>query len=208
MNPPRFPRAKWARQVAREFLLRNGIVMPPVDAEALVRSLAEVVVFEHPEWDGFTVYDVQRGLHVVHINVALAVDGRRRFTWAHELGHIVLGHLRDYDCNRLPAQFLRVLDREADIFASELLMPRCWIDKFVPAPCDARSMGKLKDMFGVSWEALIARLGELGIQEATESQRLIATYRDHRSGDEWSGLWARSRARAQNSPRADGGLTQ
>lgn len=169
--------------------------MPPVDAEALVRSVAEVVLFEHPEWDGFSLYDVGRDVHIVHINAALAVDGRLRFTWAHELGHIVLGHLRDYDCSRLPEEYLRVLDREADVFASELLMPREWVQKYVPTPCDRRSIAKLKEFFGVSWGAFVTRLDELRIQSAAESRTMLEEQAKARERPKSQDLWLRSRAR-------------
>lgn len=43
---------------------------------------------------------------------------RNRFTIAHEIGHLVLGHLcsKDSSC--------RTTEREADLFASNLLMPK------------------------------------------------------------------------------------
>lgn len=52
--------------------------------------------------------------------------GRRRFTIAHELGHIFLGHLlidskgaRTFDTSRPQ------IEQEADVFASRLLAPAC-----------------------------------------------------------------------------------
>jgi hypothetical protein len=57
-----------------------------------------------------------------------AHSGRIPFTIAHEIGHIVLNHLIDFDQTRLSRGGLTddeyyVLEREADLFASELLMP-------------------------------------------------------------------------------------
>lgn len=53
---------------------------------------------------------------------------RIRWTIAHEIGHIVLGHLHDFDktaINRggLNSSEYEVLEKEADFFASELLAP-------------------------------------------------------------------------------------
>lgn len=43
---------------------------------------------------------------------------RNRFTIAHEIGHLVLGHLCSKDSSS------RTTEREADLFASNLLMPK------------------------------------------------------------------------------------
>lgn len=52
--------------------------------------------------------------------------GRRRFTIAHELGHIVLGHVGRYAlCNREPSPADNPVEHEANVFASRLLAPAC-----------------------------------------------------------------------------------
>lgn len=53
--------------------------------------------------------------------------GRKKWTFAHELGHRVLGHYQDFDLSiktSILEEDLRILEREADIFASHLLAPR------------------------------------------------------------------------------------
>lgn len=51
---------------------------------------------------------------------------RRRFTVAHELGHILLGHIGEYELiNREPSPNDNPIEREANVFASRLLAPAC-----------------------------------------------------------------------------------
>lgn len=52
--------------------------------------------------------------------------GRLRFTIAHELGHIILGHVGIYELvNREPSPSDNPIEQEANIFASRLLCPAC-----------------------------------------------------------------------------------
>jgi Zn-dependent peptidase ImmA (M78 family) len=101
---------------------------------------------------------------------------RLRFTYAHELAHIILKHFVEFDVLNLTPAEIRILDREADIFASELLMPEEWMRQYANPPCSARELGRLKGLFEVSWEALIRRLDELGIQPAYVSRVYLREY--------------------------------
>lgn len=52
--------------------------------------------------------------------------GRSRFTIAHELGHILLGHVGKYELvKREPAPSDNPMEQEANVFASRLLAPAC-----------------------------------------------------------------------------------
>lgn len=64
---------------------------------------------------------------------------RRRFTLAHEIGHIVLGH---YEM----AHAEPVMERQADIFAAEILMPVQEFRRVAPFMDDAG----IAEYFGVS----------------------------------------------------------
>lgn len=51
---------------------------------------------------------------------------RRRFTIAHELGHILLGHVGEHELiNREPSPSDNPIEQEANVFASRLLSPAC-----------------------------------------------------------------------------------
>lgn len=52
--------------------------------------------------------------------------GRMRFTVAHELGHILLGHVGKYDLvSREPSSKDNSIEQAANVFASRLLAPAC-----------------------------------------------------------------------------------
>ena len=78
---------------------------------------------------------------------------RNRFSIAHEIGHFVLGHSFREDIFSLSSKDPREI--EANIFASELLMPYEWIKK------DIKSGNKIPDLakkYWVSEEAVGWRL--------------------------------------------------
>lgn len=51
---------------------------------------------------------------------------RQRFTAAHELGHIMLGHVGKYKLvNREPSPNDNPIEQAANVFASRLLAPAC-----------------------------------------------------------------------------------
>lgn len=75
--------------------------------------------------DGFTTYIA--GSPVIFYNDALPVE-RCRFTVAHELGHIILSHVRPGNVtaiNREPSPSDSTHEQEANVFASRLLAPAC-----------------------------------------------------------------------------------
>lgn len=60
---------------------------------------------------------------------------RIRFTLAHEIGHIVLGHFIEFEGTRMDVDLLtkaehKVLETEADAFAAELLAPKTIIRRY------------------------------------------------------------------------------
>lgn len=77
--------------------------------------------------DGFTTYD---GLYSIAYNDLIRSPGRIRFTLMHEIGHIYLKHLEEFEqtvlargYNGLSEWEYGVLELEAGIFASEVLSP-------------------------------------------------------------------------------------
>lgn len=80
--------------------------------------------------DGFTLRDSAGGLYVYYNERCTAQ--RIRFTLAHELGHIVMGHLSDggggvqYSARNIePLEVRDPAERAANVFASRLLAPAC-----------------------------------------------------------------------------------
>lgn len=89
---------------------------------------------------------------------------RRRFTVAHELGHFVMHRARaaefrcDTDSVHSGSDTLVVMEREANVFAGNLLMPGDLFAKSInEARIDLHFLSELASRFEVSFEALCIR---------------------------------------------------
>jgi Zn-dependent peptidase ImmA (M78 family) len=128
-------RAAEIRAEAERLLARYKIVEPPVDVERIAFGEGLRIVRKRlGEIDGFVEDDV------LTVNADHART-RQRFTIAHELGHLAL-HADGTDENS---------EREADQFASALLIPR---EMLRHAVAESRDLDALRRRFNVSREAL------------------------------------------------------
>jgi len=96
--------------------------------------------------------------------LAGAPGDRLRFSVAHELGHLLLHATRTLDS----------AEREADLFAAELLTPLDAIGPAMPPTVTLRGLTMLKSSWGVSVKSLIRRAREVG---AIDQQRSTSLYR-------------------------------
>ena len=115
-----------SRDLAWEILCREKINKLPVDVLEICRRL-EIRVVQYveprPEGDGFsTIID-----GVPHIYVQKQQSRQRaRFTIAHELGHVLLGHVGKAGLvNREPSPDDDPIEQGANVFAARLLSPAC-----------------------------------------------------------------------------------
>lgn len=162
--PARVKKSK-ARQTAYSILNCFGISTPEVPVKKILKEYGRLFLFEGNCLDtkndaGFCIYNGAE--YSIYINKELS-GGVDNFAYAHELGHIVLGHFKDYDVNNLSDNQLWLLNREADIFATNLLMPEHMLQTYITTPLSVQDIGYYKTWFGVSWEAFINRLDELNI---------------------------------------------
>nr|WP_233534888.1 ImmA/IrrE family metallo-endopeptidase [Streptomyces rochei] len=107
---------------------------PPIDIEELIHSKAELQWDEWPyECDAVTFLDRARPLVVAHSG---RPETRKRFTLGHELGHIELAwHTNTIECSpeftniEMAGNSIEIatLEREANVFASHLLVPPAWL---------------------------------------------------------------------------------
>lgn len=139
----------------------------PVDLNRIADGLG-VVVAADDQLDGLSgTIQMNGGRPHVTYNPAEPLV-RQRFTIAHELGHLALGHLRDGErLLRDPAAnfssgTLPPMEREANTFAADLLMP----EKVVAFAVNERrilDIGVLAKLFGVSQVAMRYRVQHLGL---------------------------------------------
>lgn len=129
-----------ARDAAWEILIECGVSALPVRPSEICRHyswvLADYIAGERSialfglsklkeKTDGFCT--VTANHTYIFYNSSLPV-GRQRFTVAHEIGHLVLGHVGNGMAtveNREPTGTERAEERQANQFAARLLAPAC-----------------------------------------------------------------------------------
>ena len=121
---------KNARNAAWQCLIDYKVNALPVDLQRIARQAnirilrnADIQVLQ-PRESGLSLYDGQQWFVVFDETDSRQ---RRRFTVAHEFGHIFLGHALRTE-SRFARTFVKdkpVYETEADIFASRLLAPAC-----------------------------------------------------------------------------------
>jgi Zn-dependent peptidase ImmA (M78 family)/transcriptional regulator with XRE-family HTH domain len=119
---------------------RKGIIIIPVD-------LSE-------KFDGASILS-DAGCPIILINRNISND-RKRFTIAHELGHLILHVLGDF-----PIGDYRDREREANEFASEFLMPKDTIKDSLWG-LKVSSLANLKSYWLTSMASIIRRAKDLG----------------------------------------------
>ena len=123
-------RVGFARSAARRVLKKKGVTSPGTPIAEIVVDLGyRLLELDWPQGASGILLEEKK---VIAVNANHAAV-RRRFSAAHELGHICLNHDLWFDDNHLvsidspPIGGFEgrppVPEREADIFAAELLMP-------------------------------------------------------------------------------------
>lgn len=147
-----------------------GGVGPPVPVEAIAEDLLGLAINEGALAVSGLLIPARREIWV-DATEARDSPARRRFTIAHEIGHWVCqvraGAGAPIHCRLDPsagdAAPADPLEREANIFAAELLMPAGLVRVAV---ADGVWGAELEDLFGVSPPAMAWRLYNLGISSS------------------------------------------
>ncbi len=141
-NAPEKPRRDLVKKAARAFLLSSQQDSLPIDVDALytpgkyllfeaekaeeIANMSIPIDFWNNETaDAFTCF--YNGLYITIYKNKGRTAQRVRFSKAHELGHIVLKHFTEFEqpdsYSIHKSKTYQVLEREADMFAAELLAP-------------------------------------------------------------------------------------
>ena len=133
-----------------------------LESKGIIAVLVPMVEEEVARIDAFSTLAFDRPVMVLSVDKADDVF-RHRFTAAHELGHLLMhGEYTAGD----PA-----LERQADRFAAEFLMPTNVVRDELPARFDMRKLAQLSEHWGVSVQALVYRSKELGLISDSAARR-------------------------------------
>jgi Zn-dependent peptidase ImmA (M78 family) len=173
-------RRKHIRALVEDLLTKNHVRAAPVPVEDIVRSLG-VAVRKEPAPDdlsGFLVRDLKRRRAVIGVNKHHPAT-RQRFTIGHELGHFLLHEGEQVHVDRANVGFQVKLrhrlsgdgtdteEKEANLFAAELLMPARLLEHDLAhihgfSLLDEDVINELSKKYKVSCQALTFRLANLG----------------------------------------------
>ena len=162
---------------AHKFLYDFGIRWLPVSPIDIIRSQSNwrlkyvhqlsSEIGKSPEYicdyvmrskDGLAIYDVARDQYDIILNAGDEIPQTRMlWTATHEIGHIYLGHLKNYKVTSITADNLddaiyKQLEFEADIFAGEVLASK-WIMRHLDI-VDERDIAMI---CGISDDAALSR---------------------------------------------------
>lgn len=164
-----------SRTVAR-LLSGAAIDRPPVDVKALAEANGAVVISE-PEPSGSSgfLYRAAGARPLIGVN-SNHPPTRRRFTIAHELGHLLLHANDGVHFDEVVVKLRAAVagtgtdehEIEANRFAAELLMPAEFLESDLSSiqdKCadDEAVIAQLAKRYGVSPQAMAIRLSSLGL---------------------------------------------
>jgi Zn-dependent peptidase ImmA (M78 family) len=133
---------------------------PPVPVDKIAEKLElRVIPFKFPDSISGVLRKGKKAIGVNEAHHAI----RQRFTIAHEIGHFVLNHGNDEDMvdGSFNGGGSNGIEREANAFASFLLMPREWVlDRHKKIGLDPKKLAK---EFNVSEQAMTIKLLELDL---------------------------------------------
>lgn len=149
---------KTARDKTWRLIVDLGISALPIRPGAICKKLGISVRFGDlpPDNDGISFLAGDKPVIVVSRWVPLP---RQRFTAAHELGHILLGHVGKYELvNREPSPSDNPIEQAANVFASRLLAPAC-----VLWGCGATSPEQIARLCDISLQAAQFRADRMNV---------------------------------------------
>lgn len=122
---------KQVRKIAQRVMAKYKL-HPPIDMECIIQEKGIICIEENlgTNADGYS--DLKDSNLKIVLNSAIQYEPRRRFTLAHELGHIFISWHSDVTLCVTDNEYsehnkLDIQEHEANVFASEILMPTEWV---------------------------------------------------------------------------------
>jgi Zn-dependent peptidase ImmA (M78 family)/DNA-binding XRE family transcriptional regulator len=169
---PRLPRLAGDPAVAAALTRQALGLTPDRPIGPLIRTLERhgvwvlAIPVPLPQRDACSAWAGGDGATPVLVVAATAAGDRRRFSVAHEVGHLVLHHI--------PEGAPHVLERQADAFAEAFLLPAAAMREVLVPPITLTTLADLKTCWGVSLQALIRRAHTLDLLTPSQYRSLSA----------------------------------
>lgn len=162
---PKKPRATYAKIKGLHYFSSLQLE-PPINPFSIINKMKNVrYSIENLDGEeGYTAYCAKTKTYKIFIDYC-KYKPRITFTAMHEIAHILLSHFEDFDYYNLTEEEEHILDKEADIFAAEILMPKEWVKR-----CNLHTLNELVNYFKVSREAIETRLKFLNMEHIIEVQ--------------------------------------
>ena len=142
-----------SRDMAWRILLDLHVTELPVKVTDVCRQLGVTVKLYDPPDDNDGCSLILNGVPIILVRRDM-YPPRQRFTTAHELGHILLGHVGQYPLvNREPQATDNPIEQAANVFAARLLAPAC-----VLWGCGVQSAADIERLCHVSRQAAEYRM--------------------------------------------------
>ncbi|MCD6594450.1 ImmA/IrrE family metallo-endopeptidase [bacterium] len=150
----------YARQLFEYIPMDN----PPVRLTPILEKFNVSLYFDDfDEIDGITMKSAKLSIIVINKNLSIT---RQRFTIAHELGHIIMPHKSDFYVCYSKKTKNKLMERDANRFAGEILMPQPMIaelwGKYESNP--RNRVEAIAKIMKISTSALRVRIRELGLK--------------------------------------------
>jgi len=168
-------RRRRIENLIKELLTTYCITEAPVPVERIAKAQGARIFHQSLEDDvsGFLYRDNDQS--VIGVNTHHA-PVRQNFTTAHELGHLLLHDQEQFHIDHafrvrlrddVSSQGTDDAEREANLFAASLLMPRRFLEQDLESEdyvnlLDDNLLSDLARKYGVSTQALVNRLKNLG----------------------------------------------
>ena len=147
-----------SRNLAWEIILRENITELPIKVSALCRQMGIILKYYEPNDGNSGKAEMINGTPTIYINKNDTAE-RQRFTVAHELGHILLGHVGKFKLvNREPSADDNPIEQAANVFAVRLLAPACVLHEL-----NVQSADDIAQICGISMTAARYRFQRLQI---------------------------------------------
>ncbi len=147
---------QYSRDMAWRILRDLNIRELPVSTTEVCRRLGVAVKLYDPTDDNDGCSLIIDGQPIILVRREM-LPTRQRFTTAHELGHILLGHVGQYPLvNREPQATDNPIEQAANVFAARLLSPAC-----VLWGCGVKTAADIQRLCHISRQAAEYRMARM-----------------------------------------------